>query len=452
MQKRSAVFLAVLAVVCFITGAVVRATRVPDVLETASPQMGSNWVADATGSPQIDLRPVETLYSVLRNLREYYVEPIQEKDEAAMSRSAVRSMIASLGDPNSRYLEPKERKLVSESQQGIFHGIGAITTVKRVNFGDTKEEHLIVLSVLEGSPSMTAGLKPGDDITAIDGRSILPLDPYARASAMVQAAQKKKTDRSVIRKELESEQTRIDRGVPIMEAQGLLSGYDEKNLELTISRKDAKTPLKFNIKPEKINVKPVEYSVPEGSKTALIKVNLLINATPSAFAQAMKEASQDDGLILDLRSVVGGDEAAAKNLSGYFMSDKRIGTRLQSRNRSIVLRASTIPQDQQWKKPLVVIVDKGTTQFAELVALALHDSAGAKLVGETTGGDSVYTTLVDLQDGSAFTMTSGKLMPLSGKDYTNKGVPVDIKIARGQTGDSQLTEALRVLKATAGGS
>jgi len=415
---------------------------------------GGALVAAGGGAPSIDLRPVETLYSVLRNLREYYVEPIKTSEESAMAKGAVRSMLASLDDPNSRFLEPSERKLITESQQGLFHGIGSITTVKRIKSAQLDEEHLVILTNLPNSPAQMAGLEPGDDVISIDGRSVLPFNPYARASSMVDKARKEKSDRVVLRKELETEQDRIDRGIPIIEAQGLLSGYDEKNLEITVNRAGSKKPMSFNVKPGKLFVEPVEYTAPDANKTAVIKLNLLVSATTKAFEKAMMDATDSGakGLVLDLRGVTGGDRAATEFVAGFFIPGKRIGILNLSRGRSEPIKASSGPEKYVWNKPVVILVDGATGRFAELMADTLRYQKGYKLVGEKTVGDSIYSTLVDLSDGSAYVMTTGKLAPISGIDYTKKGFSVDVHCAQDKTGDAQLSQGLKTLSADLGGS
>ena len=454
MQKRSVIIIVLLLALSFTCGIAARNWgHVDNSNSTNYLPGGGALVAAGGGAPSIDLRPVETLYSVLRNLREYYVEPIKTSEESEMARGAVRSMLSSLDDPNSRFLEPRERKLISDSQQGLFHGIGSITTVKRIKSGQINEEHLVIVSNFPNSPAEMAGLEPGDDVISVDGRSVLPFNPYARASSMVDKARKEKSDRGALRKVLETEQGRIDRGIPIIEAQGLLSGYDEKNLEVTVNRVGTKKPISFTVKPGKLYVEPVAYTAPDANKLAVIKVNLLVNATQKAFEKAMMDAADSGakGLVLDLRGVAGGDRTAAQFVAGFFIPGKRIGILNLSRGRSETIKADTAPEKYVWTKPVTILVDGRTGRFAELMADTLRYQKGYKLVGEKTIGDSVYSTMVDLADGSAYVITTGKLTPISGIDFTKKGFPVDVRCAQDKSGDAQLSQALEVLNAEPGG-
>jgi C-terminal processing protease CtpA/Prc len=104
-----------------------------------------------------------------------------------------------------------------------------------------------------------------------------------------------------------------------------------------------------------------------------------------------------------------------------------------------------------WTKPVTILVDGGTGRFAELLADTLRYQKGYKLVGEKTIGDSVYTTMVDLADGSAYVITTGKLTPISGIDFTKKGFSVDVNCAQDKSDDAPLSQALKVLDAEPGG-
>ena len=71
-------------------------------------------------------QPLETLYEVLGSLRQHYVEQLTVEDEGKMTHDAMRAMLASFNDPNTRFIEPDQRKVLIDAEQGKFHGIGAI--------------------------------------------------------------------------------------------------------------------------------------------------------------------------------------------------------------------------------------------------------------------------------------------------------------------------------------
>ena len=125
--------------------------------KTRGTQVASSTLA-ATGS--VDLRPSETLWQVVVSVREQYVEQITAKDEGKMTYDAVRAMLASLKDPNTRFFKPEQWRALSDAQEGKFHGIGAWFGVRLIKTGGFTDEHLIVIAPVPGGPADKAGLKP----------------------------------------------------------------------------------------------------------------------------------------------------------------------------------------------------------------------------------------------------------------------------------------------------
>ncbi|MGB9619289.1 MAG: S41 family peptidase, partial [Armatimonadota bacterium] len=115
----------------------------------------------------VDLRPLAVMLTVLKSLREHYVDQITPEDEGRMAYDSLRAMLSSLEDPNTRFLDPAQHKLASDAAEGAFHGIGAVLSIKKLKTGDFTEEHLVVVTPIQTGPAAKAGVKPGDDITAV---------------------------------------------------------------------------------------------------------------------------------------------------------------------------------------------------------------------------------------------------------------------------------------------
>ena len=88
--------------------------------------------ADIDGAANIDFRPIETLYSVVKNLREHYVEHLTPADEGNMTHDALRAMLGALKDPNTRFIDSATRRVIEDENQGTFHGIGASLGIRSV--------------------------------------------------------------------------------------------------------------------------------------------------------------------------------------------------------------------------------------------------------------------------------------------------------------------------------
>lgn len=408
------------------------------------------------GGANIDLRPLETMLMVLKHLREHYVEQLAPADEGKMTHDSIRAMLASLNDPNTRFLDPAQRKLLSDAREGKFHGIGAVLGIKRLTEGKVTDEHLVVIAPIEGGSADKAGLRPGDDIVEIDGKSVLPFDPYQKASEMLKDEWAKRTkDQSQVRKDIESEKKRIDNGVGILDAERMLTSDSDaekdRAVELTVLRKGSAKPLKIKVTRESFSAEPVASSVLDGG-AGYVRVNCISEATGEQLAAALDDlrGKQVKGLVLDLRNLAGGDVDAVVEVAKPFIPGKSLGTEVRSRGRRTRIDVPATAEVQKWSAPVVVLVNRGTARMSEVLAASLRENSGAKLIGEKTYGDFSATTVIDQRDGSALALTTGLFVTSKGGNYNGKGLPVDVEVASAQTGDPQLKEAAKL--AASGGS
>ncbi|MGI6295589.1 MAG: S41 family peptidase [Armatimonadota bacterium] len=428
-------------------------------LKAETPFEGTQIASSRLDLTVADIRPLKTLYSVLRSLREHYVDPITVKDEGKMSYGAIRWMLASLNDPETRFIEPDHRKLLGEAREGKFYGIGAVTAIRQTIRPNTdkdktkdtvSEEHLIVATVLPGGPADRAGLKPGDEIVAINGKDVLPFDPYQHFSDTIKQENVRNMERPQLLKMIDTEQKRIDDGIAIIDAEKMLMSDDKKPVELSLA---AQPPLKsktITIQPSEITVKPLDDAIVMAGNIGYIRVRFFGDKTASEFSAAMKKLQNEKlaGLIVDLRGSTGWDILAADNIASWFAPRKVMAFRIRSRGRKDVIRIPTA-ESAPWTRPVVLLVDGSTTKAPEILAAALKDNGIAKLVGEKTFGNFVDSTMIDLADGSAIVMSTGKYVTGKGNDYNLKGVPVDVPV---NASDAQMKEAIKLLSESEGGN
>lgn len=405
----------------------------------------TNPSSDIGVRSDVDLGPLQTFYSSLKLLREEYVEPIDKSQEHDLTYGSLKNMLDSLHDPLTRFLEPHQAQLAEDAQVGKFHGIGAVLTVEQRKHDGISDEQLVVTTTLPDSPARKAGLMTGDVITELDGKSILPYDPFQKVEKLIKDYRNSTIDREQLPKLLEAESNRIKEGIGFQKAMDMLSDMGDKEFTLTVARTQAKTTLKVKVTPALTVVTPVTFNT-QGQNVGYVHINLFTKSADEKFAEAIDSFKKSGvrSVVVDLRDCPGGLIESAEAVAGEFAPNKPISVVMQPKNKKQVLKASSA-KDGGWTGPVAVLVNGGTSGVSEVLAAALRENASAKLVGSHTAGGNMQQTLVVLRDGSAFTMTTGKYLTPNGTDYHGTGLKVDIAVPSKSDDDIQLTKAVDLL-------
>lgn len=395
---------------------------------------------------------------VFRLVRDEYVEPV-ESDKLA--HGSLEALLASLEDPRSQFLRPEQHEQFTRALNGAVQGIGAVlTVVKRTTTlrieGETAplEQNLLqVVAVAPNSPAEKAGLKQGDFIDAIDGQWVISEDPFAEIAQL----QRMHSSREQIRQASERARQRLQKSLSISEAIRQLSQTpadtkDAKPLKLTVKR--AGQTLEVEVRRAATRVRPLDYQMIQG-RWGYLRPNILNAAASREFANALRTLKQGGakGLVIDLRGVAIGQQEPALQIISLIATKQQVAQveyRDGNRYRTRPLRLTNAPQPA--RLPVAVLVDRGTYNVAELTALAIRQTANARIFGMPTFGDASQTNLYQLKDGSGFTLTVGRYMGLNGAKFHQKGITPDVRVAaeprmRGQPGgDPALERALRWLQ------
>jgi carboxyl-terminal processing protease len=355
---------------------------------------------------------MQLFFSVFKYVEKQHVEYTPEQAKP-MAYGAVRAMLQSLNDPNTRFLEPDEARLWQEAARGNYYGIGAALTVVRRMEQDIERRELTVIAPLPGSPAEKAGVQPGDVITEIDSRWIIAYDPFRQV-------QRSGLRGNELVKAMEEARKRVLAGMDLRKALHALTNKDHGPMTLTLRRGNA--ILKVKVTPGVLSVNPVTHRLMSGG-VGYLRIAQFNAQTPDRLKTALAGLGNNlRGLVVDLRNNPGGSLESAQQVAGLLVRSNSLAV-METRNgegkqrRPVSLNASP-----RVKVPMVVLVNRGTANVAEVLAVALRDKAGAKLVGERTFGNALVQTLVPLPDGSAMTMTTGKLLTLSGGDFHGKGI------------------------------
>ena len=301
---------------------------------------------------------------------------------------AIRGMLATLDDPYTRFLDPREFKEMQIDTSGELSGVGIQLSLDK----DTK--NLVVVSPIEGSPASRAGVMPRDVITAIDGKST--------------------------------------KGMGTEDAVKLIRGQAGTPVTLNLLRRGQVIELK--LMRERIELHAVEHQLnttPDGVKVGYIRLKQF-NATASKDMRvALKdlEAKGVEGYVLDLRSNPGGLLMASVDIARQWLNE---GTIVSTKTRDGITDVKRATGRALTGKPLVILVNEGSASASEILSGALQDNNRAVLVGQKTFGKGLVQSVRGLSDGSGMTVTIAKYLTPRGRDIHKHGIAPDVAVKMGE--------------------
>lgn len=329
-------------------------------------------------------------------------------DYQKMVYGAIDGMVKSLGDPYTAFFPPVESKKFSEDIKGSFDGIGAEIGMRK--------DILIVISPLEGSPAKKAGLLAGDQILKIDDKATADLN--------------------------------------VDEAVNLIRGSKGTQVTLAILREGWSDTKDYKITRDVINVPILKYEIKDigGKKIAYIQLYEFTENAANEFTKKVNEIlnSNAQGIVLDLRGNPGGYLEVAVDIASWFVDGGKLVVSEDFGNGNKNEHTS-----YGYKKlatyPTVVLIDQGSASASEILAGALRDDNGIKLVGEKSFGKGSVQELENLRGGTSLKVTVAKWLTPSGHSIMEQRLEPDIQVGRTQEDvdagrDPQLDKALELLK------
>jgi carboxyl-terminal processing protease len=317
---------------------------------------------------------------VLDMVQKNYVEPVEQK---TLIQGAINGMMKSL-DPHSSFMTAEMYKELEVETRGSFGGIGIeITILKDV---------LTVVSPIEDTPAFQAGIKAGDQIIKIDGKST--------------------------------------KDITIMEAVSKLRGPKDSKVTLTILRETLDKPTDIVITRSIIKIKSIKARMYD-DRIGYIRIAAFQEKTVDDLRKALKDLDGPTqslkGLILDMRNNPGGLLTQAVEISDVFLkSGVIVSTRGKAKN--LDNEFSARDNGDEPVCPIVILVNEGTASAAEIVSGALQDNRRALIVGAQTFGKGSVQTVIPLEDGSALKLTTAKYYTPSGRSIQAEGIAPDIII------------------------
>jgi carboxyl-terminal processing protease len=407
----------------------------------------------APGAGDPDLRPAELFKDVYNKLHIYYVEPLPS--ETKLAEGSIEQMLASLDDPNTRLISPREWSAIRDEAEGSLHGLGAVLTIRKYKGqGTTTEREITVVSVLPGSAAEKAGLQAGDRITYLDGHWIAPLHLSFRDMTQIEdnlgpqdvvrpqrpdegAAQPDSDpDREKRRKDAEEARRRWLGSTDLVTAMETLQAGTPAEHELTVKRGAADKPLKLKVTFADGKFAPFA-SRKINNTTGYLRLGTL-NANSAKEVEEALTGFQRDGvqnLVVDLRESPGGSLDAVKAIVGELAPGAPVlVSKERDASRKLVDRKVNAPAGQARLKPaaISVLVDGGTAGSSEVLAAALHDDLSARVVGTQTFGDGTEQQVVQLPNGAAISISHAQMLSPKGTVIEGKGLKPDYPAPPGE--------------------
>lgn len=352
----------------------------PAAIVTHLPLMGDGL--DATPDQSVDLADFWKAWNALN--ANYVVTHASSTLPTTKERlyGAISGLANSYGDPYTVFFPPKESKAFNESISGSFAGVGMEIGIK--------DNVLTVIAPLKGTPAAAAGVRAGDKIVAIDGKST--------------------------------------EGVSVDKAVSEIRGPAGTTVDLTIVR-DGKS-LDIKIVRETIQVPETDDGVDAVSGVYHIALFEFTSNSAGLFDQAFERfrASGAKKLVIDLRGNPGGYLDAAVDIASHFLAK---GTTIvtedfggkEANNVHTSLGYSDVPAGTK----IAVLMDSGSASASEILAGALQDNHAATVIGTKSFGKGSVQTLLDL-DGGSLKVTVARWVTPAGHWIMGNGVTPDITV------------------------
>jgi carboxyl-terminal processing protease len=304
-----------------------------------------------------------------------------DKDELnpkKISEGAVGGMVTALDDKYSAYLDPDTRVLEMSTFKGKFYGIGA--------YVGSKNNQLVIIAPIEGSPAEEAGLLPGDMIIKINDEDTL--------------------------------------GLSVTEAALKIQGPEGTDVKLTVLREDDEQPFDVTITRQEIVLKSVFWEIKDNVMYIKL-IGFAENTTPELVDALNQSKLQNvDGVVLDLRNNGGGLLNIAVDVTSQFLEKGVVVRAVNNRGEESV--EPVIAGGLAIDIPLVILVNEGSASASEVVAGALQDYDRAKLFGKTTFGKGSVQIVRSLSDGSAIHITTARWLTPNGRTIDDIGLQPDL--------------------------
>lgn len=332
-----------------------------------------------------------------------YENKLKTKEDAYV---AIETMLASLDDPYTRFLDPKEFSEENQSIKGSLKGIGTQIGLR--------DGQLVIIAPLEDSPAERAGLQADDAILEINGEST--------------------------------------KGIAIDAAADKIRGEKGTTVKLLIQRKNVPNKT-YSIVRDEIEIKSVStkppFETPIPNDIQYIRLSSFISKNAAGEIETILNNSNDaKGYIIDLRSNPGGLLTNAIYISDMLLKG---GVIVSTVDRDSYKSTTRARNQHLTDKPIVVLINKGSASASEILSGALKDNHRATIIGEQSFGKGLVQEINKLPDEAGLNITIQRYLTPSGNDIHKKGITPDVVVELTKENadaknDVQLKKAIEILE------
>lgn len=299
------------------------------------------------------------------------------KDENLVT-GAIKGLFSGLEDPYSQYYTKEEFDRLKEQTSGAFVGIGILISPTE------DDDYLTVVSPIEGSPAEKNGIKAGDKIIKVNGKTV-----YAKDSD---------------------------------EVVGMIKGKKGTEVELTLKRDGKEFDVK--VKREEIVSKTIDSKMLE-DKVGYIKMTSFSENTYKDFKKSLEELKSEGmkGLIIDVRNNGGGLLTVCKDIADELIGEGTIVYTKDNKGNTEYLKSDK----RKLGLPIAILTNEGSASASEILTGAVLDNEAGISVGTTTFGKGLVQSVRELKDGTGYKLTTAQYFTPNGDYINGKGIKPTIE-------------------------
>ncbi len=327
-------------------------------------------------------------------------EYVDEPDNKKLFYGAIKGMIESLGDPFTRFLDEEASSELQEMTSGKFVGIGVEIAVK--------DGEIVVVSPIDNSPAMKAGIETGDIITKVNNESI-----------------RDKNLNDIIKN---------------------IKGLPGTKVSISVKREGFSDEISYEIERAPIKIESTEYAIIDKYNTGYLRIKTFGNDTTPDVKKALEffKSKNVNRLILDLRFNPGGLLNAAVDISDFFLDKDKVIVSTKGRGEYAKEQVFKAANPMLYSGEIIILVNRGSASASEILSGALKDNKRAILVGEKTFGKGSVQKTYSLDKEIGIALTIAKYYTPSGAMIHGKGIMPDREVKYIDVAESD-TEQLKII-------